>query len=241
MSKSYNKLWVFGDSYTTPEYYVRSVDSFWGLTAQAANISEVKNCSWLGSSFDSVCHMLISMQDQYDWDNDLFIVTMPPLERHTVFDNYKDTRYYGFDVDANSWKSTKFSIECHTGLEVIHGHEAQNMVIYYDRSWLETQVLSKLFLLTTWLDSKNANYVVVNLGKNLDENNSWGPSSFVLPWALQQERCILFKDSYYHINLDINKPADYAKHGWHGHHGAAGNRYFFEKSLLPTLKRNSIC
>ena len=33
MSKTYDKLWVFGDSYTTPNYFVDAKDSFWGLTA----------------------------------------------------------------------------------------------------------------------------------------------------------------------------------------------------------------
>ena len=37
--------------------------------------------------------MAISMQHEYDWTNDFLIIGIPPLERLTVFDNYKDTYY----------------------------------------------------------------------------------------------------------------------------------------------------
>ena len=74
MLKDYNKLWVFGDSYTTPEVCVKPQDSFWGLTAQHLKIGSIENCSKPVNSFDSVCHLLISMQDQYNWDHDLFLI-----------------------------------------------------------------------------------------------------------------------------------------------------------------------
>ena len=105
----------------------------------------------------------------------------------------------------------------------------------------ERKLLRNIFLLTTWLDSKNSNYILVNLSKSLDKNNVWGPSNFVLPYAINHPRCILFKDTYYEINLNINSPADFDLYGWSGHHGPAGNKYFFEQSLLPTMQRNGLC
>jgi hypothetical protein len=113
----------------------------------------------------------------------------------------------------------------------------KQLIIHNDRSWVETQVLRTIFLLTTWLDSKNANYMILNLSKDLDRDNSWGPSEFVLPYAIQHPRCILFENTYHGINLNINKPADYNDFGWNGHHGPAGNAYFFEKSLLPHMQQ----
>jgi hypothetical protein len=83
--------------------------------------------------------------------------------------------------------------------------------------------------------------MILNLSKDLDSNNVWGPSDFVLPYALNHSRCILFKDTYYGINININKPADFDQYGWNGHHDAVGNQYFFEKSLLPTMQRNRLC
>ena len=232
MLKEYNKLWVFGDSYTTPGLCVNPQDSFWGLTAQHFKISSIKNCSKSVNSFDSVCHLLISMQDQYDWDNDLFLIGIPPLERITVFDNFKDTAYFGHEIDANTWTSNHFKIPYHHGLIGMQNYGSnKELIIHSDRSWVETQALRTIFLLTTWLDSKNANYLIVNLSKPMDKDNLWGPSEFVLPFCQNHNRCILFEDTYYSVNVNLNEPADFKQHGWHGHHGPAGNAHFFETSI----------
>jgi hypothetical protein len=233
--KDYNKLWVFGDSYSTPDLCVSPKDSFWGLAATHLGTSEIINCSWPGNSFDSVKHMIISMQSQIDFANDFLIIGVPPLERLTVFDNFKNTRYNATCIKTDSWRAHKQQINCHTGLQVIRGDEAQKMVIYEDRAWTETQMLSTIFLLTSWLDSLNANYLIVNLSKPVDANNIWGPSEFVLPYCLAHNKCILFDNTYYSVNLDQHKPADFSQHGWMGHHGAEGNRNFFEKSIKDKL------
>ena len=242
MLKNYDRLWVFGDSFTTPDFCVSQVASFWGLTASYCNISTILNCSRPVNSFDSVCQILISEQNNYNWENDLFLIGIPPLERITVFDDYKDTPYYGHKIDTTVWKSNPFQIQSHHGLVGLQNYGAdKQLIIYSDRSWVETQLLRNIFLLTTWLDSKNSNYILVNLSKSLDKNNVWGPSNFVLPYAINHPRCILFKDTYYEINLNINSPADFDLYGWSGHHGPAGNKYFFEQSLLPTMQRNGLC
>jgi hypothetical protein len=232
----YDKLWVFGDSYTTPDYCVSPAESFWGLTASAIGANSIINCSWPGNSFDSVMHLVVSMQDEYDWDNDFFIIGIPPLERFTVFDNYKDTRYNKHTFDPGTWKSEIDEINCHCGLINLKLETVKNLVMFEDRAWTETQVLRSLFLLTTWLDTKNANYFVVNLSKPLDINNKWGPSNFVLPYCVNHNKLIGFDDTYYSVNLNVNKPADFKKHGWMGHHGPIGNNYFFEKSIKPKLE-----
>jgi len=240
--KNYRKLWVFGDSYTTPEISVKPADSFWGLTASHCNIPTISNCSRPVNSFDSVCQLLIGEQNNYNWNEDLFLIGIPPLERITVFDDYKDTSYHGHNIDTTTWESQEFQIQSHHGLVGLQNYGTdKQLIIHSDRSWLETQTLRTIFLLTTWLDSKNANYMIVNLSKSLDPDNIWGPSNFVLPYVINHTRCILFKATYHGINLDINPPADFDKSGWYGHHGPAGNKYFFEKSLLPTMQRNELC
>lgn len=234
MLKKYKRLCVWGDSYTTPDYCVAPSESFWGLAAKELNVDSIINYSWVGCSFSSIQHMLISQP--HDWENDFLIIGIPPLERLTVFDNFKDTRYYAHSIDPATWNKSQEPINCHTGLQNIPGWEAEKMVVYSDRSWTETQVLSQLFLLTSWLESVNANYLIVNLSKPLDENNMWGPSEVVLPWAIKHPRMILFKDTYYSVNENIHKPVDFAKHGWWGHHGPAGNAHFFETSI-----KNKLC
>jgi len=242
LSKKYDRMWVFGDSYTTSEVCVSAAESFWGLAATRLNIPVIMNYSRPRNSFDSVCHLLISEQDHYDWNKDLFLIAIPPLERITVFDNFKDTPYIGYQIETTTWNKTESQIQSHHGLigNKIFGDDKQ-LIIHSDRSWLETQILRTIFLLTTWLDSNDANYVVVNCSKPLDLNNIWGPSNFVFPYAINHPKCILFKDTYYDINYNVNKPADFNQYGWHGHHGPAGNKHFFENSLLPIMQRNNFC
>jgi hypothetical protein len=240
--KKYDKLWVFGDSFTSPDICVTPQESFWGICAQYLGIEFIKNCSRPTNSFDSVCHMLVSMQDQYNWDNDVFLIGVPPLERITVFDNFKDTAYIGHEFATNNWSMSTFTISCHHGLVSKQNYGTdKELIIHSDRSWVETQALRTIFLLTAWLDSKNANYFVVNLSKPFDSDNKWGPSEFVLSHGQKHNRCILFEDTYHSINLNRNKPADFSKYGWDGHHGPEGNKYFFEQSLLPAMKKEKFC
>jgi hypothetical protein len=233
--KEYNKLWVFGDSYTTANYCVDVKDSFWGLTAKHLNAKNIVNCSWPGNSFGSIKHMLISMQLQFNFANDFFIIGIPPLERLTVFDNFKDTKYYATCIDTTKWQSQQQQIDCHTGLQILKVADTQHMVVYQDRSWAETQELASIFLITSWLDQVNANYLLVNLSKPFDTNNVWGPSGFVLPYCRDHNKCILFDNTYYSVNLDKYKPADFKQYGWMGHHGPEGNQHFFEISIKDKL------
>jgi hypothetical protein len=172
MTKQYNKLWVFGDSFTTPNFCVDPKDSFWGLTAAAIGANTIVNCSWPGNCLTSICHMLIGMQDQYDWENDFFIIGIPPLVRLTVFDNFKDTRHNATHINTDTWQSDPVQIDCHTGLVTMPMHEVPGLVIYEDRSWTEVQALNTLFLISTWLESKNAKHIVTNLSREFDKNSN---------------------------------------------------------------------
>jgi hypothetical protein len=233
---------VFGDSYTTPDVCVTPKESFWGLLSTHLGISTINNCSRICNSFDSICQLLVGLQTDIHWDEDIVLIGIPPLERITVFNNYENTEYLGYTFDTQSWQFDQFDIECHKGLVSLQRYgEDKQLIIHNDRSWLETQALQKLFFLTTWLDGLGANYMILNLSKPLDIDNVWGPSNIVLPYALNHPRCILFKDTYHGINLNINQPADFDQYGWNGHHGPIGNQYFFEKSLLPTMQRNGLC
>lgn len=228
---------MFGDSFTTPNFCVDAKDSFWYLAAQTVGAKRIRNCSWSGNSFDSVTHMVVSMQDQFDWNTDLLLIGIPPLWRLTIFDDYKNTQWNGLEFDLTTEIEQDFHINCHTGLKNFLVSEDKMLTIFNDRAWTETQTLRSIFLLTAWLDSKNAKYQIINLSEPLDANNIWGPSEFVLPYAQNHSNCILFKDTYQSINVNINPPADFKQYGWLGHHGPAGNRYFFEKSLLPNMQK----
>ena len=236
MLKKYRKLWVFGDSYTTPNMCVSPAESFWGLAAIHAGVDAIVNCSRPVNSFDSICQLLVGLQKEIDWNCDLIFIGIPPLERITVFDNYQDTEYLGYKFSTKTWQQEQFDISCHRGLVSLQNYGTdKELIIHHDRSWLETQILRTVFFLTTWLDSIKANYLVINLSKDLDKNNVWGPSEFVLQYCIDHPKCILFERTYHGINIGVNKPAD--SDTPEGHHGPAGNQYFFEKSLLPHMQR----
>jgi hypothetical protein len=237
LQKEFHRLWVFGDSFSTPDVCVEPRSSFWGLSANALNVDTVINCSRPRMSFDSVCHILVGEQHQYDFEKDFFIVGIPPLERITIFDDYKDTALSASIFDVKSWTKDLQSVESHRGLINLQVKELDKVwVAISDRSWLETQVLRQLFLITQWLDKNNARYVIVNLSKNLDVNNRWGPSQYILDYCLNHQKCCVFENSLYNVNLDKYKPADFAQYGWNGHHGPDGNKHFFE-----TTVRNKLC
>ena len=111
MSNDYNRLWVFGDSYSTPNVCVSPEESFWGLAASMLSVDTVINCSRPKISFDSVCQMLIGEQQRYNFNRDFFIIGLPPLERITVFDNHKDTALTSSIFDTKTWQAETSNVQ----------------------------------------------------------------------------------------------------------------------------------
>lgn len=234
------RLFVFGDSYSTPHCCVEPKDSFWGLTALKLGVDVIINVSRGGNSWDSVCQLLVGLQKQYDydWENDFFIIGIPSLERITTFDNFQDTEYCGAEIQMLDWEEHSVDVSCHRGLISHHYFgEDRFLITHSDRSWSETQVLRQLFFITKWLDNENAKYLICNLSRQLETNNIWGPSGFVLEYVKQHNRCLVFENTYRSVNEGIHLPAD-AKHNqdWDGHHGPAGNEHYYKISIEPALE-----
>lgn len=237
MPRKFNKLWVFGDSNCTPNFLVSPQDSFWGLAATQLGIERIVNVSRPGNSFVSIQHLVVSMQNQYDWQNDLFLIGIPQLERVTFFDQGKKTVYNASELDTSSWLCQQFEVPYHRGLinwSAFGGD--RNAVMHESRSWTETETLRNIYLLSQWLRSHSAGYVIINLNKNFDKDNQWGPTEFLLPEMLNDPNCILFEHSYRDCNIDVNYPPDFDLLQWEGHHGAAGNLHFYNVALKPKLE-----
>jgi hypothetical protein len=237
--KKYNKLWVFGDSYSTPGLCVEPQDSFWMLTAQALGIDSVYNYSRAGNSFEAVAHALISDSKEYDWENDFFLIGIPPLVRLALVcqdSTYSHHRQI-FDIDAN--KIDNQMILCLHGIESVSFYNDPTAVRFEDPSWTQIQALRTIFLLNGWLDSKNANYLLVNLSKEFQANTS-ATGSFLIEQCLNHPRNLIFNNTYYSVNLNVNKPADFDQYGWSGHQGSAENKHFFNESIYPSLTKNNL-
>jgi len=239
LPKKFRNLWVFGDSFSTPNICVDPADSFWFLTAKALCIDTIYNYSWPGNSFDSVTHNLVSESGQYDWKNDFFIVGIPPLARLTIVSNDSTRCYHRRVFDSSASEIDKQLILCHHGLENLQFINDPLAVRFEDPTWTQTQTLKTIYLLNSWLDSQKANYLIVNLSKDfLTEHSSTG--SFLLSAGLNHSRNMLCGDTYYNVNLNKNKPTDFNQYGWSGHHGPAGNHWFFEQALMPRLVKNNL-
>jgi hypothetical protein len=184
--------------------------------------------------------MLISQQEQYSWENDLFLIGIPPLERIVVFDPMSK-KFPGKSIDPSGWSTNQFDVECYDSLKSLQHHGDRLLTIHESRNLTELQTLQKLFLIAQWLDSKCARYVIINLSVPFMKNNLWRPAVFLDKYFAQHSKTILSDNTYYTINLHVNKPVDYDRYKWMGHHGPAGNKHFFENSLLPTMQRNNFC
>jgi hypothetical protein len=236
LQKRYRNLWIFGDSYSTPDVCVSPEDSFWGSVAKKIGVDEIHNYSRSGNSLDSIIHLLISESTQYSWDNDFFLIGIPPLVRLTVVSDDDRKAYHKKVYDKQLNQVDERQILCHHGLESRSFYNDPLAVRFEDPTWNEIQACRQIFLINQWLDRNNTNYILINLSKDF-QNDLPSTGKFLLEQCLNHPRNILVGKTYWGINYGINKPADFDEYGWSGHHGRDGNRYFFEKSLLPKMKQ----
>jgi hypothetical protein len=238
--KKYRNLWVFGDSFSTPNAFVEPKDSFWMLTGLNLNVDNIYNYSWPGNSIDSVIHMLISDSDQFDWENDFFLIGVPPLARLTLI-SQDDKKSYHRNVynESGGWIDQQL-ILCHHGLENRSFYNDPLAIRFEDLTWTEIQACRLIYLVNSWLDSQRANYILLNLSKDFNQDSP-ATGKFLLEKCLNHSNNMLIGKTYHGINLGINKPADYDRYGWNGHHGASGNLYFFKQSLWPKIKELNLC
>jgi hypothetical protein len=245
--KSYNKLWVFGASNSRTNFCVDAKDSYWGLAAQDLKVNEIINLSKAGVGFDSIAHVLIAQQQNYDFEKDVFFIGIPPLERMTVFnlDSGAPIKYYADKINCTTWAVDSVEIPEHENLIGLplgsRDSEDKRIIAFEARNWTELQIMQKLFLISQWLDSKQANYIIINQSAPFMKDALWPPAVFLDRYCKNHPQMILFDNTYWTINVDINKPVDYDKFGWQGHHGPEGNRYFYENAILPIMKRSQFC
>lgn len=240
MLKKYRNLWVFGDSYSTPGVCVAPKDSFWMHTAKFLNVQNTYNYSWPGNSFDSVVHTLISDSDQYNWKQDVFLIGVPPLVRLTVVSDDSTKSYHRIVFDHNGEEINQELILSHHGLENKSFYNDPTAVRFEHPSWTEVQACRQIYLLNNWLDKHNANYLILNLGKSF-ENDEMATGKFLRTNCYQHPNNILLENTYFSINFNLFKPADYDLYGWAGHHGAAGNKNYFEHSIKIKLNELGLC
>jgi hypothetical protein len=230
---------VFGDSYSTPGICVEPQDSFWMLTAQYLGANCVYNYSRPGNSFDAVVHALISDSAEYDWQHDFFLVGIPPLTRLALVSKDSTYSHHRWVFDINSNKLDEQMTLCLHGIENFSFYNDPLAIRFEDPQWTQIQTLRTVFLLNAWLDSMNANYLIINLSKDFLIDDS-ANGKFLMENSLKHPKNLIVDDTYYNVNLGVHKPADFDLYEWSGHHGPVGNKHFFDNSLLPHLIKNKL-
>jgi len=230
---------VFGDSYSTPGVCVDPIDSFWMKTANVLNVDKVYNYSWPRNSFDSIIHNVTSESQQVDWNHDFILIGVPPLIRLTIVSKDDTKSYHRRVFDINAIEVKQELILCHHGLENISFYNDPTAIRFEDQTWTEIQACRNIFLLNQWLDFKKANYLIINLSKDFMSDTP-ATGEFLQRTCYAHPRNILLGDTYYSLNLGLHKPLDFDQYGWNGHHGPAGNKHFFDNSILPRLHSNKL-
>lgn len=215
------RLFVFGDSYSTPGFCVEPRDSFWGLAARDLQATEVLNYSWCGNNLDSITHVIVNMINKFQAD-DRLLIGVPPLERVTYYSS-EDKEYYCEHFFDNMSISRKELVPCHGNLTQVSVHQfGRDTVEHWNRGWAEAQALRTLITLATTLKHCSVEHIIVNLAEPFMGYTDW-PVLQGLQYQADEWDIHVFRNTYYSVNKDINKPVDFDTHGWHGHHDAVGN------------------
>lgn len=227
------RLYVYGDSYSTPGFCVDPRDSWWGQMALALDIDSVENYSWPGNNIDSIAHLIVAgagfAQD------DCVVIGVPPIERFTVFgEEDQEIRYHRFF--KNLIKMDQPIVKEHSGLKQVTTHQlGREYVTLWNRGWAEAQVLRELFLLKQYILQWTSKVLIVNLAEPFQPATQWPTLNSIQRRFLADPHSILFEDTYYSVNKDVNRPIDFDTHGWHGHHDATGNHHWYETIILPRM------
>jgi hypothetical protein len=215
-------------------------DSFWHKAAVDANAKTIYNHSRPCNSIEGINHLILAEQENFDWSG-LFLIGIPVLERVEGYTDEDISNYV--QIIKNSEVVEERSLASKEGL-VTYRHKdlGKKFALSVDRRWTEIRALKELYLLYDWLTyRKQANFMFINLSKSFVlDNQSWSSKRFVKKLS-KVPNAILFGDkTYNNINVGVNKPADYDQYGWNGHHGPAGNKYFYENSVKPSLIKSGL-
>lgn len=232
------RLFVFGDSYSTPHFCVDPVDSWWGKLAFDLHdkVNETVNISWPGNNIDSIAHVIVCMQEEIT-ANDYVVVGIPPIQRLTMFNPDSAKQYDAWIFDNKLNEIDKKTVLQHHGLAQYGVHEMdKTFVMLWNHSWIEAQVLRSIVLLDSFLSAKTPNVVFLNLSIPFQGPTEW-PVLKNLQKQSQKSNMLIFNDTYYSVNLEKNIPVDFDTHGWMGHHGPAGNALWYNETVKPLLEK----
>lgn len=234
-----SKLYVFGDSYSTPEFCVAPADSWWGLLAKdlGKKISAVENYSWPGNNIDSIGHVLMTLSGQFNKD-DYIAIGIPPLQRLTMFNPAESNMQQSVLYDSTLAEQDRKDVLCHTGLAQYPIHDMDKKFIsLWNPSWIEAQTLRHMLTMDSFLKSRVNNVVWLNASVPFQPLTQWPVLETLQQLAQSHDNFLLFDKTYYTVNYERNRPADFDTHGWFGHHSAVGNKAWYTEAVRPLIAK----
>lgn len=234
-------LYVFGDSYSTPHIKVEPKDSFWGLAANDLAVDTIYNFSFSGNCLDNILHVLLN--DEFDFNNGYFLIGIPPLIRYSVFNQHDNSLTPNKRLAKYDNKFNETEMYC----PAMHNVGSQpfvetftndkKYVSYFCAEWNDVINLEKIYLLSSWMLSKNAKFIIVNLSTPIVYQDMWPAGCGIMKKVNFDPHCIIFKDTYQSLNQNDNIiPPDYEEWGWNGHHGPQGNQNWYKKILYNKMQ-----
>lgn len=242
--KQFDHLFVYGDSYATPDFCVKPSDSFWGLTAKDLGVTYTHNSALPGTSFDLIEHSIVGDIDNIPKES-LLLIGLPILERFATFRNYVDNVVYGpettyatggvvFDSELNILHEKKLGIVEDVISMSYFDHPSKGFILHSHRAWIELSALRTVLMLGNLIKAKGLECIFVNLDMAY-ETNDYNFSKGIINEVKKMPNQIIFDKTLHSINEGVIKPVDYDQYGWQGHHGAEGNKNFYDNSLRPTM------
>lgn len=238
------KLYVLGDSFSTPYCCVKPEDSFWGLAAKELEVDEIYSYCWPGNCLDNIFHILLN--EEFDFENGYFIVGIPPLSRTSIYTEVNavipdcDNRIlYKFN---NLFQKSQIHPESIINVgtwefEKSFGADKQ-FISYFEGEWLDVLSLNKIYLISSWLLSMSANFMVVNLTKPFHYQDLWPAGRKIMEKVSKLDNCVIFENTFQSLNYnDGIKPVDFDSYSWNGHHGKEGNHNWYSKIINPLMAK----
>ena len=239
--KSYKNLYVYGDSFSTKDVCVAPEESFWGLLASDIDAEMIYNYSFSGNAFESIVHNLVLNASDITADDSLIIIGIPALHRYVYVSTNGNKRSADM-VDTMHWKegyNKRFGVTGMTSLATDSAlfklyPKLLDTTLGDTMLWEQTRVLRELYLLKELLQNLNLNFMIVNLTVGFNTTKT-GFNDMLIDYFATQDNQIIFNNTLHDINHGVNKPVDYDKYGWIGHHGKDGNMNFYNNALKPQM------
>ena len=216
-------LYVDGDSYTTPWYYVEAQDSYWSLFGDHVNASSVVNYAYIGKSNEGIMRNATRFAIENKNTEVFFLLGFTHLERRDFFASEFRTGNAPDKKNPNP-KERGVRSKKHSGID-----SPKENIITYSREFEEAQFLSNLLNLYGFFKYANCKFMFHFCSKPLEHNPLPLVNDFYLEVSNHKEIVNLFDNTYGTYNQKLNiRPADYSQYGWDGHHGPEGNKAYSE-------------